>query len=99
MKPDANAREDSIYRSHLLTYKKQLESFGVKFRSLASFTEARVDEERANCLAFEGKLLTEQGVKDSREASILIAPSTIVTPLARDAARDLGKAIVVVESN
>lgn len=99
MKPDVNVHKESVYRSHLLAYKKQLESFGVKFRSLASFAKAGVNEERANHLTFEGKLLTEQGVKDSREDSILIGSSTIVTPLARDAARNLGKTIVVVESN
>lgn len=91
LKPDGRK---SPYQRHLLTYKAKLESFGVRFTSLKDFVR---DEECANSSQVHKKLVTEQDVRDSPNSVIFIGKSTIVTPLARDAARELGKTITIVE--
>lgn len=44
------------------------------------------------------KLLTQRDVQDCPEAQILVSSNTIITPLARDAARETGKTILVIDS-
>jgi putative phosphotransacetylase len=46
---------------------------------------------------FENKLLSEREVRNWKEHTILIYKRTIVTPLARDTARELGKTIRVID--
>lgn len=46
---------------------------------------------------FEGRLLTQREIQDTNMKVINVRKSTIVTPLARDTARDLGKVIKVVD--
>jgi hypothetical protein len=43
------------------------------------------------------KLLTQRDVQDSQATEIIVCKSTIITPSARDAAKELGKSIVVAE--
>lgn len=47
---------------------------------------------------FEGKLLSQHDIKNASEPVIRIQKRTIVTPLAKDTARDLGKKIEVIEA-
>ncbi|MEK3935410.1 hypothetical protein MKY41_08810 [Sporosarcina sp. FSL W7-1349] len=79
----------SPYHRHLLTYKEKLESFGVRFTTLEAFIR---DGEKVEPPSLD-KLLTEQGVRDCADDTIRIGKATIVTPLARDTARELGKTI------
>lgn len=46
---------------------------------------------------FEGKLLTQRDVENSAGSIIQVRKSTIVTPLAKDTSRDLGKKIEVID--
>jgi hypothetical protein len=43
------------------------------------------------------KLLTQRDVQDSKSVEIIVCKSTIITPSARDAAKELGKSIIVTE--
>lgn len=43
------------------------------------------------------KLLTQRDVQDCQATEIIVCKSTIITPSARDAAKELGKSIVVAE--
>ena len=55
-------------------------------------------EERSNDQIFGGKLLTNHEVQRHKGETIYIKKMSIVTPLARDAARDTGKKIVIIDS-
>ncbi|TYR78906.1 hypothetical protein FZC66_17955 [Priestia megaterium] len=83
------------YVSHLLTYKKTLESFGVKIESFAAFLNVNSSEKQ---ISFTERVLTQQHVKLWNDEKITISNKTIITPLARDTARELGKLICVIES-
>jgi putative phosphotransacetylase len=55
-------------------------------------------EERSNHQVFDGKLLTHHEVQRYAGETIFIKKMSIVTPLARDAARDTGKKIVIIDA-
>jgi len=92
----------SYYHQQLRAYKIKLESFGVRFVFLEQFlnkkyhAQAHTISGEENLDIFPHKLLTEQGVKDHKDIEIYIRKSTIVTPLARDMAKELGKTILQV---
>ncbi|PIC70844.1 hypothetical protein CSV77_05915 [Sporosarcina sp. P16b] len=81
------------YKSYLFAHKEKLEGFGVHFTTLNNFTRSL---KNVNNLLAE-KLLTEKIVKNTLSKVIFIGPATIVTPLARDTAKELGKVITVIE--
>ncbi|PIC83125.1 hypothetical protein CSV71_02540 [Sporosarcina sp. P21c] len=81
------------YKSYLFAHKEQLESFGVQFTTLNNFTMSR---KGVNTPIVE-KLLTEKIVRNTLSKVIFIGPTTIVTPLARDTAKELEKVITVIE--
>ncbi|KAB7706653.1 phosphate propanoyltransferase [Bacillus aerolatus] len=56
-----------------------------------------VQEVKHASTVFEGKLLTQHDVQQSAESVIQVRKSTIVTPLAKDTARDLSKKIEVID--
>jgi hypothetical protein len=98
LEEDRNWVPESAYRQHLFTYKEKLTSFGVSVQSHAHFLHLSEQMESLSThFTFREKLLTEKSVKDSHGNKILIHKSTIVTPLARDVARNLGKMITIVE--
>lgn len=49
-------------------------------------------------VVYEGKLLLESDVSEIKSTSIKIPKTTIITPLARDRARELGKTIISIDS-
>lgn len=55
-------------------------------------------DEKIENTTFQDKLLSQVEVQKSKGSVIRIYKSTIVTPLARDAARDLGKKIEIIDS-
>lgn len=81
------------YAAHLLNYKHTLEKFGVQFLSLSEFATTS----RSVTRRYEKKLLTEKDVIESKSNEIFIDKKTIVTPLARDSARELAKKIIVID--
>jgi|GEM_PF-1468837 len=96
----------TAYKNHLLGCKQRLESFGVCFRSSladlvpgaeASRVERPGEDGDKGSFIFEGRLLTQRDVEAVKGGTILILPSTIVTPLARDTAREMGKTIRLME--
>jgi hypothetical protein len=91
--------KNKAYVQHLLGYKENLEKFGVKFETFESFmsngTEVKLDPVSNSR---KKKLLTQRDVEESKEDQIVIEKSTIITPLARDTARAMGKSIMVIES-
>jgi len=91
--------KNKAYVQHLLGYKETLEKFGVKLETFESFmsdgTEvklSKVSDSRKK------KLLTQRDIQESKEDKIVVDKNTIITPLARDTARALGKSIKVIES-
>ncbi|WCK52588.1 hypothetical protein PP175_14205 [Aneurinibacillus sp. Ricciae_BoGa-3] len=93
------------YFIHLLKYKEMLERFGVRIHSLANlsssisrFGDQIIGSYVGEQVTFQGKLLTQRDVQSIKEKKIIIRKSTIVTPLALDALRELGKTISVIDS-
>ncbi|WP_027415019.1 hypothetical protein [Aneurinibacillus terranovensis] len=105
LKTDEKNVPNKEYINHLLKYKEVLERFGVRIHSLANLSSAifrMEDEIIGSCVGeqvtFHGKLLTQREVESMKEKQIIVRKSTIVTPLARDALRKLGKNICVLDS-
>lgn len=89
------------YLSQLLGYKDTLGKLGVKVESIASFLNKEKEilktyseKSQANV---KKKLITHRDVQDYIGDQILVDKNTIITPLARDTARELGKSIKVID--
>ncbi|MBT2255695.1 hypothetical protein [Priestia megaterium] len=82
------------YAAHLIAYKNTLESFGVKIQSFERFLQSALNR---YSLSFTERVLTQRHVKLVEEEKITVSPKTIITPLARDTARELGKEICVID--
>ncbi|MEH6941981.1 hypothetical protein [Bacillus sp. JJ722] len=85
----------SAYQSMLRNHCHTLESFGVNVATLSDFLKLKVESEMTG-INFEEKLLTAHNVQVHPEENILVSSKTIITPLAKDTARDLGKKITVI---
>ncbi|WP_026582314.1 hypothetical protein [Bacillus sp. J33] len=83
------------YRSQLLEYQEKLLKFGVQIDRLETF--AKLECKNSNATETK-KLITQRDVQDSAMNEIIVGKQTIITPLARDAARELGKSITVLET-
>nr|WP_263327207.1 hypothetical protein [Neobacillus sp. Marseille-Q6967] len=90
--------KNAAYVEHLLGYKDSLEKFGVKLETFESFVNNVKAGTLADSAPFAKKLLTQKDVEDSKHAQIVVDKTTIITPLARDTARAMGKNIKVIES-
>ncbi|GMB09482.1 hypothetical protein [Thermolongibacillus altinsuensis] len=87
------------YVSLLLKYKEKLENFGVKVEPIYDFIKRMINEKSDDhSIIFNGKLLTKNDVSKIDQKNILVNHSTIVTPLAYDEARFLGKRITVMST-
>ncbi|MGG1658023.1 hypothetical protein [Brevibacillus sp. NRS-1366] len=84
---------NSAYGNHLASYKKMLEGFGVQVIPLVKL----VPKASHDRITFHGKLVTQREIEHIKDEKIWIHKSTIVTPLARDAAREKGKSICVID--
>ncbi len=82
------------YAAHLIAYKNTLEGFGVKIQSFERFLQSGLNK---HSLSFTERVLTQRHVKLLEEEKITVSPQTIITPLARDTARELGKEICVID--
>jgi hypothetical protein len=92
---NGNQKSNQEYVSQLLDYKERLLKYGVSFNTLegfAGYEEIIADKPEAK------KLVTQRDVQDSKSDQIFVDKYTIITPLARDTARELGKSITVMES-
>lgn len=90
---------NSEYAKLFIGYKKNLERFGVRVVSWKSLVTTNLDKDDGQIPrsgTVHGKLLTEKDVRACAEDEIFVGKTTIVTPLARDAARELGKRICIV---
>ena len=85
---------NSKYAAHLIAYKNTLEGFGVKIQSFEGFLQSGLNR---HSLSFTERVLTQRHVKLVEEEKITVSPKTIITPLARDTARELGKEICVID--
>ncbi|MCC5803833.1 hypothetical protein [Rossellomorea vietnamensis] len=93
------SRHNSDYVKQLLSYKKMLLKFGVKVEEWSTFINHKREEGKQELTATVPKkpLLTQRDVQDHQEDEIKVDQQTIITPLARDTARDLGKRIKVMD--
>ncbi|RBP96561.1 hypothetical protein DFO70_101373 [Cytobacillus firmus] len=83
------------YFSSLMEYKEKLLKFGVEINSLQDFAAPkpiRADQPDSK------KLITQRDVQECKMNEILADKQTIITPLARDTARELGKSIIVMDT-
>ncbi|MEH7885396.1 hypothetical protein V7654_13880 [Bacillus sp. JJ1609] len=96
----------SNYIQKLLNYVKELNSFGFKLETIDDFANRGKGSQKAESIpqlqpasanAGKKKLLTQRDVQDTKTEQIFVCKNTIITPSARDAARELGKSIVVAE--
>ncbi|GEN33806.1 hypothetical protein [Aneurinibacillus danicus] len=100
------------YRQHIRTHAVELASFGASLGSMADVLaladgEAESSPEetaadgtvvrRERSTVFEGKVLTQSDVQQARGCTLYVSPSTVITPLARDAARTNGVTILIDE--
>lgn len=83
------------YFSSLMEYKEKLLKFGVEINSLEEFAAPKpINAGQPD----SKKLITQRDVQECKMNEILANQQTIITPLARDTARELGKSIVVIDS-
>lgn len=83
------------YFSSLMEYKEKLLKFGVEINSLEDFAAPKP----INAVQQESKkLITQRDVQECKMNEILADKQTIITPLARDTARELGKSIIVMDT-
>ena len=96
----------SKYIQKLLNYVEDLNSFGVKVESIDDFASRGKSSQKAEPIpqlqpassnAGKKNLLTQRDVQDTKTEQIYVCKNTIITPSARDAARELGKSIIVAE--
>ncbi|ASN04346.1 hypothetical protein [Virgibacillus necropolis] len=83
---------NSSYKDLLSNYCEILRGFGVSFLSIEEIVPEEVPTTfyaQKNIPNYEGKLLTQDVVKTWQKKEIYITKKTIVTPLARDVAREL----------
>ncbi|WP_436376733.1 hypothetical protein [Cytobacillus sp. BC1816] len=83
------------YFSSLMEYKEKLLKFGVEINSLEDFAvpkPIKADQPDSK------KLITQRDVQECKMNEILADKQTIITPLARDTARELGKSIIVMDT-
>jgi hypothetical protein len=70
------------YRTHLRKYKKKLREFGVWFGYIESLQPSQ--------LVYDRRLLTEKDIRTINATEMRVASTTIITNLARDAAKEKG---------
>ncbi|KRF13532.1 hypothetical protein [Paenibacillus sp. Soil787] len=94
------------YRQHIRMHKDMLVSFGASFAGLSGLQIApgangSTDYHNGvnnKTLYFDHKVLTQRDVQVADVTTILVSRLTLVTPLARDTAKDKGVTILVKES-
>ncbi|MBX9974865.1 hypothetical protein [Cytobacillus firmus] len=83
------------YFSSLMEYKEKLLKFGVEINSLENFAAPKpINADQPD----SKKLITQRDVQECKMNEILADQQTIITPLARDTARELGKSIIVIDT-
>lgn len=83
------------YSLSLMEYKEKLLKFGVEINRLEDFAAPKpisADQPLSK------KLITQRDVQECKMNEILADKQTIITPLARDTARELGKSIIVMDT-
>ncbi|MCM3707527.1 MULTISPECIES: hypothetical protein [Cytobacillus] len=83
------------YFSSLMEYKEKLLKFGVEISSLVEFASPKPIKAAQPELK---KLITQRDVQECNTNEILADKQTIITPLARDTARELEKSIKVMDT-
>jgi hypothetical protein len=94
------------YRRHIRERVETLASFGA---SMGAISDLLLDEEEISSrinqepvsikeeAVFQGKLLTQREIQQISASVLLVSRSTVITPLARDAARDKGIVLRIEE--
>lgn len=83
------------YFSSLMEYKEKLLKFGVEINSLEDFAAPKpINSDQPDAK----KLITQRDVQECKMNEIFADKQTIITPLARDTARELGKSIIVMDT-
>lgn len=91
---------NTVYAEYLRNYKDILESFNVSIKTpekFISFVKSLNNDSVAMETTFQDNLLTYEKIKSYKGEKIYINKSTLVTPMARDFARDKGIKIVLID--
>ncbi|MDQ0338726.1 hypothetical protein J2S00_001512 [Caldalkalibacillus uzonensis] len=85
------------YRDYLLQQVRTLLDFGVTFGTLADLAKLKPGDRQGNQAIwhFTGQLLTQRALQETEAKTIVVSPSVIITPLARDTARERGIKLLV----
>lgn len=73
------------YIKKIVAFKETVEGFGVTFQSLQTLKASKNQESQA-----VKKLITQEDVENLVGKRLIVKPRTIITPLAKDKARELG---------
>ena len=92
-----NKCKNEEYKSLFNRYIKTLEGYGVSFLTIEQLISSQ--KETKQMFIFQGKVLSYADVQSCKDPIIMISKKTIVTPLAKDTVRELGKEIVFMEHN
>ncbi|MFC7392352.1 hypothetical protein [Scopulibacillus cellulosilyticus] len=94
---DSNLYQNKIYMNHFYQYKTKLEMFGVKIQHFNEFSPIKAEEDnQIDDVLFNKKLLTQKDVETFAGEVISVRHSTVITPLARDTIKKLGKRLCIV---
>ncbi|MED4017740.1 hypothetical protein [Sutcliffiella cohnii] len=85
------------YHQLLSKYVTELTQYGVSVYPSVEEYKVSFSEKQVDIDIFAGKLLTHREVQEWKGKIMKIRQSTIVTPLARDTAKELGKNICLIE--
>ncbi|MEH7114750.1 hypothetical protein V7124_20690 [Neobacillus niacini] len=105
IEPEKNSNSENMYVRKLLQYKFQLLEYGVHFYPLSSINPNENISISAPSATIQGshtfhdKLITKEIVEKWKIKSIHIHPKTIITPLARDIAKEKGISIKLMNQN
>ncbi|MDF2035854.1 hypothetical protein P2R12_02500 [Cytobacillus oceanisediminis] len=83
------------YFSSLIEYKEKLLKFGVEINNLEHFANPKPVSPKSSA---SKNLITQRDVQDCKTNEIFVDKQTIITPLARDTAREMGKSITVTDT-
>jgi len=90
------------YAKTFMNYKAKLNRYGVQFVTLETFisthSQTQIEQKAPQYkINYHKKLLAQADIEQTPNNPIVISKTTIVTPLARDRAREMGITIRVVE--
>ncbi|WP_209121676.1 hypothetical protein [Alkalihalobacillus sp. BA299] len=95
----SSSPKNKAYVAQIQRYHQALLEFGAKVETLESFLETLTVKPKQEPLSRSAKkkILTRRDVQDCKESVLKVDSNTIITPLAKDTAREMGIDIVELD--